>query len=130
MYLLRPITPATTGPVLMPTRDRPRHLDAVGHAARFHAAGEVHGVTPQIVDVLAAADHACNHGAGIDADPELHDDVILERMFARDVDHTDRHAHHALGVVLDRLGQAAHRHVGVAHGLDFLDADLLGRHIE
>src|SRR5215813_12975920 len=51
--------------------DRARHLDGVGHADRFHAARQVHRVAPQVVDVLALADHAGHYGAAVDADPQL-----------------------------------------------------------
>src|SRR5262245_24802964 len=52
--------------------DRPRHLDGIRQAARFHAAREVYRVAPQIVDVLALADHTRHHRAGVDAHAELH----------------------------------------------------------
>lgn len=80
MYLLLPMTPATTGPLL--------------------------------------------------TNPELHRDVVLHGVLAGNVDHADGHAHHALGVVCDRHGQAAHRHIGIAHSLDLLDAEIVGRGIE
>src|SRR5205807_5482326 len=110
--------------VLQPLVDRPRHLDRIGQAVRFHAAGKVHRVAPQVVDVLALADHAGHHRAAVDADAQAHRHAMLHRVLAGDVDHADRHAHHTLGMIFDRVGQAAHRHVGVAHGLDLLDADV------
>jgi hypothetical protein len=61
---------------------------------------------------------------------ELHLDMVLHRVLARDVDHADRHAHHALGMVGHLHRHAAHRHVGVAHRLDLLDAELVGGVVE
>src|SRR5262245_33007047 len=39
-------------------------------AVRFHAAGGVDGVTPQIVTELLATDDARHYRSGVDADPE------------------------------------------------------------
>src|SRR5882757_7617905 len=69
--------------------DRARHLNRIGQAARFHAAGEVHRVAPQVIDVLALADDAGHHRAAVDADAQLHHHLMLHRVLARDVDHAD-----------------------------------------
>ena len=61
---------------------------------------------------------------------QLHLDMVLHGVLARDVDHADGHAHHALGVVGHLHRQAAHRHVGIAHRLDLLDAELVGGIVE
>src|SRR5689334_2892789 len=71
--------------ILEPLVDRTRNLDHVGYTARFHATCQVHGVAPQIVDVLALADHACGDRPAVDADPELHRHSVLEGMLAGDV---------------------------------------------
>ncbi|MCY1494574.1 hypothetical protein D9M68_284490 [compost metagenome] len=55
---------------------------------------------------------------------------MLQRVFAADMDHANGHAHHALGVIGTRLGQAADRHVGVADRLDLLYPELLRRRVK
>ena len=57
----------------------------------------------------------------IDADPHLHRHVMLDAVLAGDVDHANRHAHHAFGMIGHRHRHAAHCHVGIADCLDLLD---------
>jgi hypothetical protein len=46
------------------------YLDGAVLAMGLHSAGEVHGVTPKIVDEFLMADDPGDHGAGVDPDPE------------------------------------------------------------
>ncbi len=78
----------------------------------------------------AFADDAGHYRTAVDADPELNGNVMLHGVLAGDVDHADSHANHTLGVVRHRHGQAAHRHVGVTHGFDLFDAEVLGCDVE
>jgi hypothetical protein len=45
-------------------------LDASHAPVRFHAARQVHCLTPKVVDELLAADDASNDRTGVDADAE------------------------------------------------------------
>src|SRR5688500_13210818 len=45
-------------------------LDAPREAARFHTAGDVDGVAPDVVDKFLDADDAGHGGAGVDADAD------------------------------------------------------------
>src|SRR5947209_465862 len=45
------------------------HLDGAGHSVRFHPAGGVDGIAPEIVAELARADDARHHRPGVDPDP-------------------------------------------------------------
>ena len=46
------------------------YLDGAALAMGLHSAGEVHGVTPKIVDEFFMADDPGDHRAGVDPDPE------------------------------------------------------------
>lgn len=85
---------------------------------------------PQVLDIFALADDAGHDWAAVDTDSQLQGCVVLQRVFAADMDHANGHAHHALGVIGTRLGQAADRHVGVADRLDLLYPELLRRRVK
>src|SRR6266850_6495506 len=63
-----------------------RDLNRSVTAVRFHAAGSVDGVAPQIVNELLAADDARHHGSGVDADTQA-DFMFTKRTLVHKLTH-------------------------------------------
>ena len=104
-------------------------LDRAALALRFHAAGDVHDVAPQIVDELLAADHARHHRPGVDADAEGEPPTAegARRRSPPACRARDRPGPRMVGA----LGRYAGRdHVAVADGLDLLDTVAVDQAIE
>src|SRR5205823_2804963 len=90
---------------------RPCDLDHTVHAMGLHAAGHIHRVTPDVIFELAAADHARNQRAGVDADPETHAPAALKRVGGHVVTHLERHVDKGLCMVEVMAWQAGDGHV-------------------
>jgi len=76
------------------------------------------------------ADHAGDDGARVHADADGEIEALFTHQRREAVAHPDHHLGHGLGMVGPRLGQAGDGHVGVASGLDLLDAVVDGELIE
>src|SRR3954451_9139211 len=44
------------------------HLYSASTAVCFHSRSSIHGVTPNVIEQLASADHACHRRAGMNSD--------------------------------------------------------------
>jgi len=99
-------------------------------ADALDAAGDVHGVTPDIVGELVLADDAGREPAGVQADP--HAPGLGPGLLGRQEDIPDRQGEVGgdFGVVLPVAGKAAGCQVGVPNGLDLLHAAALGGVVE
>ena len=87
-------------------------------------------VAPQVVQEALAADDAGDDRPGVDADPEHEVEVADGTVGARGGDHVEREQGQDAGVVGPRVGDARRDHVGVADGLDLLEAVALGERVE
>src|SRR6266511_5714981 len=80
-------------------------------AERFHAAGSVHGIAPEVVNEFLAADDSSDDGAGADADAELKTFPVARIELGDHFLHVEGHFRHRFHVVWSGHGQAAHHHV-------------------
>src|SRR3954447_14319143 len=106
------------------------YLNAAWDAGRFHTTGEIHRVTPEIVDKLAGADDTSHHRPRVYSDTQLEIESQLFRVLACNVHHLQRHARHSRGMVWAWARQTANRHVAVANGFDLFDSQFLGQLIK
>jgi hypothetical protein len=104
--------------------------DAARVAGGLQARGEVHRLAPGVIGELGAPDDAGHHRAGRDADAQLNRQPVAGADGAGRGDHLAGELHRGRGVAGHRRRQPGHRHVGVADGLDLLDAMALGGGIE
>ena len=103
-------------------------MDGTRHSGRLHAAGQVHGVAPQIVDEFDRADDASHHRPGVETDTELQVGATIPIELPKNAKHVQSHLGHYSGVVRTRLRQTAYCHVAITNRLDLLDAvPLAGR---
>src|ERR1700756_4755472 len=105
--------------------DGARDLNLSGHAGRLHAACEVYGVSPEVVDEFGGSDNAGDNGTGVDADAKLEVEAFFRGVSTSRFRHAECHAGHAVGVIGAWTRESADGHVAVADGFDFLDAQLL-----
>ena len=96
------------------------HLDRAGQRVRFHAAGGVDGVAPQVVAELRAPDHARDDRAAVDADPDLRAAVPSRRSSRQLRSHRERQLGDRLGVIFACERNPAGDHIGVTDRLDLL----------
>src|SRR5439155_12830452 len=107
-----------------------RDLHATGYAVRFHPAGNIHGVTPDIVEEQAPADDASHHLAGVDADADLQGGggALVETV--QHFDHVERHVRRPRRMIDGRRGYAGGGHVRIPERLDLLESALVGEAVE
>ncbi len=105
-------------------------LDHAGGAFRGDPAGDIDRVAPQVVDELLLADHAGHHRPGADADADLHPGGVDGEVPVQQVAHGQRHVGDRGAVIVGVLIQATGHHVGIADGLDLLQAEALGQFVE
>src|SRR4051812_36936330 len=91
-------------------------------AARFHPAGGVYGIAPQIVDEFTRADDAGDNRSGVDADPNAQLRATSHVELADALEHAERETGHFRGMIRLMVRYATHRHVTVTDCLDLLDA--------
>jgi hypothetical protein len=105
-------------------------LDDAGNAFAGDPTGDVHGVAPEVVDELLLADDTGDHRPGTDADAQFEAHLVeLKSSCSR------RHISSAMSAsarsdVAALVVEAGGHHVGVADGLDLLQAILLGQFVE
>jgi len=104
----------------------PADVHAAHLAAGFHAGGGVHGIAPDVVLEFLHAHDAGHHGSGVDAGAHAECEQPLRRPLGMAFGHERLHLQgcgdHIGGRGVLRVGQAAGAHVGIADGLDLLDA--------
>src|SRR5918994_5425051 len=105
-------------------------VDAIRLAAVLEPRREVHRIAPDVVAEFLGPDHAGHHRPHGDADAQRQLDVEARAGLAGGRAHLERHAGKPRGVVRRGLREARHRHIGVADGLDLLDAMLGGELVE
>ncbi len=105
-------------------------LDPARDARRLHAAGHVHGVAPDVVDELAAADDARDDRSVVHADAEGHPEAPCRFDTVQRRGQLECHVGHAGRVVRRPDGHATDHHVGVADGLDLLEAVRVDQPVE
>jgi hypothetical protein len=88
-------------------------------AVRLHTARHVHGLAPEVIAKLLAADDTRDHGARVDADAEG-EPSPAERPAADLGLHVERQVHQGLSVIGTRAWHASGDHVAVADRLDLL----------
>src|SRR5215472_3555980 len=108
--------------VLQALVDASRDLNASWNARGFHAAGEVHGIAPEIVDELSDANDASDDWTAVKPNAQLEAQSLLLPVLLCGFHHSECHGRHSFGVVGAGLGQAADRHVTISDGFDFFDA--------
>ena len=110
-------------------RDR-ADVDAAGDRRALEPRREVYGVAPDVVAELLASDDAGHDRPR--RQPHAHVQVVagLGAELADGVLHGKRHMGQAKREVGRGLGDAGRDHVGIADGLDLLDAVALGQAIE
>src|SRR5581483_7991813 len=104
-------------------------LHGAGRAVRLHAAGDVDGVAPQVVQEPLLPDDPGDHRAGVDPDPEAQaaspeharlDQLLEAQPELRDGDR----------MVRPRIRHAGGDHVAIADRLDLLEAELVDERVE
>ena len=96
-------------------------MDAARRGLGLEPAGDVHRVAPQVERELPRADHPADGRPGMDADPQLQ--ALAEHDVAcRLLEHVEAQPDDSLRMVVARVVDPAHGHVGVADGLDLLHA--------
>ena len=95
----------------------------------FHAAREVHGRSPEIVDELLAADDAGDHGPRIDADAERKR-LAAECPARHGVAHVERELNESGRVVDPFTRHPGGDHVAVADRLDLFETVLFDEIVE
>src|ERR1700741_4002347 len=100
--------------------ERLADLDAPGLTMRFHARGNVHGITPDVVGKASIADHTRGRRAAMDAGTQA-ELAVTERRLPIDL------LHHRQRQTTDRDGaldlppiEARCRHVAVTDRLDLV----------
>src|SRR5262249_12940683 len=93
----------------------------------FHTGGDVHRVAPHIVEKFSSADEAGHYRAACDAKADRHATSSRINQAPRGVAQVERELPQRLRVVGPRRRTAAHRHVGVARGLDLFEPVALHR---
>ena len=69
------------------------YLDGTGHSVRFHSAGCVDRIAPQVVDELLVSDHAGDDRSDVHSDADLEWRPTRDRRL-----HLERHIGQLLGV--------------------------------
>jgi hypothetical protein len=105
------------------------HVDPSRQTVRFHPAGDVYVVAPEVIGKLVLADHPRDDRAGMDADPQAK--VRMPRGYRFDVHlHGQSHFVGCLDVVRTRFWNTCDNHIGVADGFYLLQAKAPGGAIE
>jgi hypothetical protein len=105
------------------------YLDTPRRPAGFHAAGNVHRVTPHVVHKAFAAYQTSDNRSGVYSNAQ-----IEARFRTRGPAHLGQHCpcerHGRLCVVGSRVGYPCCSHIGIANGLYLLDTMLIGKFVE
>src|ERR1017187_1932124 len=101
-----------------------RDLDTIRQAVRLHSTGDVHCITPDVIDEFVGPYDPGYHVARMNTDAHLQGNRQLAVHPLDRRDHRQRYIGNRMGVVRSRLGQAASHHVGISERLDLLDPEV------
>src|ERR1043166_9101022 len=95
-----------------------RDLDGIAHPMRLHAAGNVHGIAPHVINEFPFADHPSDDRTGIDADSKADLLAVAKYMGSDKIAHFQRHADQSLRMIRAWTRYARGHHVTVTDGSD------------
>lgn len=116
--------------VVDPVIDVLRHLNSAGDIGCLHPRRDIDRVAPHVVEELAGPDHSGHHGPGGQSDPQRHRAAPRILEIGDGVGQVQGQAGQRLDVIGAWLGYAGHHHVGVAGGLDLLQAMAVHQRVE
>ena len=94
------------------------------------SAGQIDRVAPEVVDELLLADYPGDDRASTNADTNVKLQVVDREIAMEQVTHRDGQFRDRSSVIGHLIVESAGNHVGIADGLDFLHAILLGKFVK